>query len=154
MGFIIIIITFLFVLCGSVSVYIVDVHMWRSGDKELVLAFHHVSLRDQTQAVRLGSRHLPVLHLWYFPGDSSRAVPQIQLGPDLCCNCHLSKTQRQKGEAKLNSLCNPKHHMRRSGVVRGAPSSFSCGHMQGREGEQADVRRGGWACESRRKHAG
>lgn len=101
MGFIIIIITFLFVLCGSVSVYIVDVHMWRSGDKELVLAFHHVSLRDQTQAIRLGGRHLPILHLWYFQGTVLGQFPKFSWVP--ICVVTVTSPKPRDRKAKPNS---------------------------------------------------
>lgn len=36
------------------------VYIWKSEDncKESVLSFHHVGLRDQTEVIRLGGKHL------------------------------------------------------------------------------------------------
>lgn len=47
--------------------------LWRTEDnfKELVLSSHHVGSRDQTQAVRLGSKHL------YHPSDP-RTGPKLR----------------------------------------------------------------------------
>lgn len=114
--------------------------MWISGDNahHLVLPFYSTSLRIRLRAA--GSRHLNLLtqqiHLCYFSGDGSRAVLQIQLGPDLSCSYLLSRTQRQKGEATEQPLQPPASDVaQRCG--QGMP--LWLGQHAG-EREQADVR--------------
>lgn len=55
--------------------------LWRTEDnfKELVLSSHHVGSRDQTQAVRLGSKHL------YHPVTHALAPNSGFLRPMSCC---------------------------------------------------------------------